>query len=157
MTEQEMRERMKEINKERSRLKDELEQYEDYFYNKKLEEKRKNRKEYVGKYFVPKNGTSSIKALKILEVLESPNENYARCIVLHYGIKNNCWGTLSVEISVVGLWTPVTRSLMCRDNDPLIIDTYREVDSTEFKLIYRGMIAAFEQVINENISLEENK
>ena len=74
MTEQEMRNRMKEIDNERNKLKEEREEYEKYFSNKRLKEQLNDRKQYIGKCFISKNEPSNeekqIKAFKVLRILE---------------------------------------------------------------------------------------
>ena len=65
MTEQEMRNRMKEIDNERNMLRKEREEYEKYFSDKRIKEQLDNHKQYVGKCFL------SIKFLIVS--LSSPN------------------------------------------------------------------------------------
>ena len=90
MTEQEMRNRMKEIDNERNKLKEEREEYEKYFSNKRLKEQLNDHKQYIGKCFISKNEPSNeqkqIKAFKVLGILENPNERYAECIALIDGM-----------------------------------------------------------------------
>ena len=63
MTEQEMRNRMKEIDNERNKLKEEREEYEKYFSNKRLKEQLNDHKQYIGKCFISKNVKQTIAPL----------------------------------------------------------------------------------------------
>ena len=109
MTEQEMRNRIKEIDRERNNLRKEREEYEKYFSDKMLKEQLNNRKQYIGKCFISKNESSNeqkqIKAFKVLRILENPNERYAECIALVDGYESNCWNVKAIKNQVIGLWT----------------------------------------------------
>ena len=141
MTEQEMRNRMKEIDKERNKLREERKEYEKYFSDKKLKEQLNDRQQYIGKCFVTKNESSNekqqIKAFKVLRILEHPNERYAECIVLVDGYESNCWNVKAIKNQVVGLWTPNKHRLMSNESDPKVIDFYKEIPQEEFDKLYR--------------------
>ena len=68
MTEQEMRNRMKEIDNERNKLKEEREIYEKYFSDKKSKERLEDRKQYIGKCFISKNEQNNKQKLKFLKL-----------------------------------------------------------------------------------------
>ena len=80
MTEQEMKNRMKEINEEMAELKKEKGEYEEYFSSKKKGEEINQRKALEGKCFVSAdiktrfNDKGYIKAFRILNVLEHPSQ-----------------------------------------------------------------------------------
>ena len=141
MTEQEMRNRMKEIDNERNKLRKEKEEYEKYFSDKKLKEQLNDHKQYIGKCFISKNEPSNeqkqIKAFKVLEILESPNERYAQCITLIDGYESNCWNVKAIKNQVVGLWTHNRLRLMNNESDPKVIDFYKEISQEEFEKLYR--------------------
>ena len=141
MTEQEMRNRMKEIDNERNKLKEEREEYEKYFSNKRLKEQLNDRKQYIGKCFIsknePSNNNNQIKAFKVLRILENPNERYAECIALIDGYESNCWNVKAVKNQVIGLWNHNRSRLMNSESEPKVIDFYREILQEEFETLYR--------------------
>ena len=141
MTEQEMRNRIKEIDKERYNLRKEKEEYEKYFSDKKLKEQLNNHKQYIGKCFISKNESSNeqkqIKAFKVLRILENPNERYAECIALVDGYESNCWNVKAIKNQVIGLWTNNEFRLMNKETDPKVIDFYKEISQEEFETLYR--------------------
>ena len=141
MTEQEMRNRIKEIDKERYNLRKEKEEYEKYFSNKRVKERLNNNKQYIGKCFISKNESSNdqkqIKAFKVLRVLESPNERYAECIALVDGYESNCWNVKAIKNQVIGLWTNNKFRLIGSETDPKVIDFYKEISQEEFETLYR--------------------
>ena len=141
MTEQEMRNRIKEIDKERNNLRKEKEEYEKYFSDKKLKEQLNNRKKYIGKCFIsknkPNNEEKQIKAFKVLRILENPNEEYAECIALVDGYESNCWNVKAIKNQVIGLWTHNKLRLMNKETDPKVIDFYKEISQEEFETLYR--------------------
>ena len=132
---------MKEIDNERNKLRKEKEEYEKYFSDKKLKEQLNDHKQYIGKCFISKNEPSNeqkqIKAFKVLEILESPNERYAQCITLIDGYESNCWNVKAIKNQVVGLWTHNRLRLMNNESDPKVIDFYKEISQEEFEKLYR--------------------
>lgn len=140
MTEQEMHNRIKEIDKERDNLRKEKEEYEKYFSDKKLKEQLNNHKQYIGKCFISKNESSNeqkqIKAFKVLRILENPNEKYAECIALVDGYESNCWNVKAIKNQVIGLWTNNKFRLMNNESDLKVIDFYREISQEEFEILY---------------------
>ena len=141
MTEQEMRNRIKEIDKERYNLRKEKEEYEKYFSDKRVKERLNNHKQYIGKCFISKNESSNdqkqIKAFKVLRVLESPNDRYAECIALVDGYESNCWNVKAIKNQVIGLWTNNKFRLMSSETDLKVIDFYKEISQEEFETLYR--------------------
>ena len=136
-----MRNRIKEIDKERNNLRKEKEEYEKYFLDKRLKEQLDNRKKYIGKCFISKNELNNeekqIKAFKVLGILENPNERYAECITLVDGYESNCWNVKAIKNQVIGLWTNNTLRLMNKETDPKVIDFYKEISQEEFETLYR--------------------
>ena len=140
-TEQEMSNRIKEIDKERNNLRKEKEEYEKYFLDKRLKEQLNNRKQYIGKCFISKNESSNeqkqIKAFKVLDILENSNERCAECIAIVDGYESNCWNVKAIKNQVIGLWTHNKLRLMNSELDPKVIDFYREISQEEFETLYR--------------------
>lgn len=141
MTDEQRRAHMKEIEEQLDKLRKERKEHEDYFFEKSKQDKRKEHRECIGKCYVSKelreNENSHVKAFKVLEVLEFPNENYARCLVLIDGIEKNCWNVQAIKIEVLGLWTPNISRLMYNESDPKVIDFYKEISQEEFESLYR--------------------
>lgn len=140
MTDEQMRERMKEIDKERDKLRSERQEYENYFIDKKRKELLDDHKNYIGKCFVtcenPANEQKYIKAFKILEVLDSPNERYASCIALIDGYRSTCWKEYGTQIITIGLWTMNKLRMAGSDSDPKVIDMYKEISHKQFEKLY---------------------
>lgn len=153
MTDQEMRDRMKEIDEERDTLRKEREKYEKYFYDKKSKEKAKDHEKYIGKCFVSKNISENeekhIKAFKILKVLEHPNEDCVECITLIDGYRYTCWNEFGVQHMTLPLWTPNdTGRFLHAEPDPLMIDFYEEVTQDDFNKLYTSYKSDIESKIN---------
>lgn len=140
MTENEMKERMKEIDKERRELTAERQKYEKYFSDKKKKEELNNRIKFEGKCFSTKNLSNNehkyIKAFKILKVLPEPNERYAECIAINDGCRSSCWDELGIQRKILPLWELNASRLMSKESDPKMIDMYKEITQEEFNLIY---------------------
>lgn len=140
MTENEMRERMKEIDKERDDLKLERQKYEKYFSDKKRKELLECHSKFVSKCFSTKNLSgneySHIKAFKILKVLPKPNEHYAECIVIIDGLRSSCWNEFGIQEMTLPLWIPNTLRLMSKESDPKVIDMYKEISQEDFATLY---------------------
>ena len=137
MTEEQMRKRMKEINRERDKLSLEKKKYEEYFADKKRRELLDDHKNYIGKCFITceklENKNKHIKAFKIIDVLDNPNERYASCVVLIDEHRRTCWEKYGVKIMTLGLWTMNTLRMMSRESDPKVIDFYKEITQEEFE------------------------
>lgn len=137
MTEEQMRQRMKEIDEERDKLRFERQEYEKYFSDKKRKEELDNHKNYIGKCFATcdkaENEQKHIKAFKVIDVLDSPNERYASCVVLIDGHRSTCWKEYGMQIMTIGLWTANKLRMMSRELDPKVIDFYKEITQEEFE------------------------
>lgn len=140
MTENEMRKRMKEIDKERDNLKSERQKYEKYFSDKKRKELLECHSKFEGKCFSTKNLSgneySHIKAFKILKVLSEPNEHYAECIAIIDGLRSSCWNEFGIQGMTLPLWIPNALRLMSRESDPKVIDMYEEISQEDFVALY---------------------
>lgn len=137
MTEEQMRKRMQEIDEERDKLRFERQEYEKYFSDKKRKEELDNHKNYIGKCFITcdktENKQKHIKAFKIIDVLDSPNERYAFCVVLIDGHRNTCWKEYGMQTMTIGLWIPNKLRMVSRESDPKVIDFYKEITQEEFE------------------------
>lgn len=138
MTEKEMRSRMKEIDKIRNELKNEKEEYENYFHQKRLEQELEDRSKFIGKCFVSNykcvqnNNNKWLRAFKIIDILKEPNSKYANCIALINGYRNTCWVEYGIQEMTLPLWVPNSNRLMskCELN---LIEFYEEINAEEFK------------------------
>ena len=139
ITEDQMKERMKEINTEMNQLMEEQAKMNSYFRDKKRQEKLNEHKSYIGKCFVIKNDDSSnkynyIKAFKIIDIDER-SIDYALCLCLI----NGCRGSseeYGVQIMTIGLWINNVVRMIPKPEDPKIIDFYKEVKDKEFCAMY---------------------
>ena len=136
MTKNEMKERIREIDKERNRLAEEKQSYE------------KLLRQHIGECYIPTFRINEkdryIKAFKILEVSNEPNESYARCLVVVDGIRSNCWKESGVVLMTLGLWTYNDLRLMNRESDPKIIDCCRMISEDEFNALFKQYMTNIE-------------
>ena len=149
MTEQEMRNRIKKIDEERDKLREEKNEYEKYLRDKEQKREYEERKKFVGKCFVLKEDSidKNIKAFKITKIVSEHNRNFAECLALTNGMELNCWDEKAIKTMVIGLWchnTPEFRSL---PSDPLEIDSYEEISQNEFKTLYKEYLSVFETAL----------
>ena len=138
MTEKEMRSRMKEIDKIRNELKNEKEEYENYFYKKRLDQELEDRRKFIGKCFdiryinVNNNNNKWLRAFKIIDILEEPNSRYANCIALICGYRNTAWPEYGIQEMTLPLWCSNNNRIMS-SNEPNLIEYYEEISNEEFK------------------------
>lgn len=136
LTEEEMKNRMKEIDEIRASLRDERSVYEDYFDKKRRGKERVSRMDFIGKCFtsldIKENKYSYVKAFKILDVLYPPNERYAECLAIIDGVRTSAWEEKGVLRMVIPLWTHNVTRLMPKEGDLKIIDYYSEIEEDIF-------------------------
>lgn len=136
MTEEEMKNRMKEIDEIRASLRDERNIYEDYFDKKKRGKEMESRRCFIGKCFaslgIKENKYSYVKAFQILDVLYPPNERYAECLAIIDGVRTSAWEEKGVLKMVIPLWTHNVTRLMPKEGDLKIIDYYQEIEEDIF-------------------------
>lgn len=129
LSENEMKLRMKEIKNERNKLKEEYDEYENYFYQKKLQKENDFQKTCIGKCYKLKSfQTHEIQAFKILNI----EDGKAKCIVL---INNNN----RKSISMVNNLYPFEHfrvQLLSQATCPSFIDAYNEISHEEFIDLY---------------------
>lgn len=152
MTEQEMRNRIKKIDEERDKLREEKNEYEKYLRDKEQKREYEERKKFVGKCFMLKEDSidKNVKAFKITKIVSEHNRNFAECLALTNGMELNCWNEKAIKTMVIGLWchdSPEFRSL---PSDPLEIDSYNEISQNEFKTLYKEYLSVFETALLGN-------
>ena len=140
MNDEQMRERIKEIDSIRSNLANEKQEYLDILSEKEKQLRCNQHEQFVGKYFaitnLPNNKHSYIKAFKILSVLDSPNEDYAKCLVLIDGCRNNIWVEKGICNMTLGLWNNNVARLISKKSDSKVIDYYHEITEEKFEEIW---------------------
>lgn len=136
MTEEQMKERIKEIDALRSELAQEKNQYEKYFDDKRKEAEEKRAQSFRGKCFIIKNDDELkeypdcyyVKAFKIIEVID---RNYAECVIITEGVREGLQEEIGISRMNLGLWTYSFHGKFRRSND-LVIDCYKEVSEEQF-------------------------
>lgn len=140
MTDEEMRERIKEIDKVRDELGDEKRKYEHYFYEKAKQDLAESHKKYVGKCYIAidslANEDEHIRAFKIIHVCVPPDEKYANCIALIDGYRYTGYREYGVQLMTLPLWYSNTRRMISSPYDPKMIDFYKEITNEEFWELY---------------------
>lgn len=156
MTDEEKRKRIKELDKDIERLRKERNKYQEQLVSQKRNNKIKERKKLIGKCFIQKTGIDNvgnnnkeIKAFKILELLDEPNEDYAKCLVLYKGLSDNCWTEQSIKFKILGLWTKSVARLICRESDPDVIDFYDEISNEKFEVLFDKYLGVLEKYLGE--------
>lgn len=136
MTEEQIKNRLREIRKTEEALREERHAYE-----KTLEEERKrkiieNRQAFVGKCYSLNQSVpcrhAYIKAFKILEILNSPNENYALCLTLVRGLRNTCFQEFGVLLETLPLWNYDTMVRVPSKDELRMIDCYTGISEDIF-------------------------
>lgn len=149
MTKNEMKERIREIDKERNRLAKEKQSYEELLRQDKTKDIIEEHRKHVGECYVPTvrldERNRFIRAFRILNVLESPNESCAECLVLVNGHRSNCWNESGVIMMTLGLWRPNNLRLMNRESDPKVIDCCHLISKEEFKALLEQSMANMEE------------
>lgn len=142
-----MLQRIKEIDEQRNKLRSEKQKYQEYFSEKKISSLFDDRKKYIGKYYLsmdaPNNKNRYIKAFKVLDVLNHPNINDAKCIVLIDGCRSDVFDEYGIQIMTLGLWSLNQFRMMESASDPKMIDFYIEITEDTFV----KMFAEYEQTI----------
>jgi hypothetical protein len=156
MTDEERKEHIKELDKDIEKMRKERNEYQEQLLNEKRNNKIEERKRLIGKCFIQKTGIDNvgnnnkeIKAFKILELLDEPNEDYAKCLVLYSGLSDNCWNEFSIKIKVLGLWTKNITRLMHRESDLDVIDFYNEISNEKFEVLFDDYLRDLEKYLWE--------
>ena len=141
MTDQEMRERMETIEKEREQLRKELYEYKKYFEEKENDKTYNERKVYEGKCYKVSNtmfryADDNIKYFKILEVSEEYSDD-ATCICLFGKLTDTEYG---VEYSDLSLWDYNDYEFIHNPYDLRLIDVCKEISHEEFMTHYQEYI-----------------
>lgn len=140
MTEAEMRQRIKEIDEERDKLSNEKRQYEKVLMDSKLKKVMDEHKNYIGKCFISKgskaNRNDFVKVFKVLDILDTPNEQYALCLVLLDGYRYTCFKEYGIQIMTLHLWGFNEPRMMNKAEDSRFIDFYKEISEEKFEELY---------------------
>lgn len=151
MTEEQMLQRIKEIDEQRNDLRLEKQKYQEYFSEKKISSLFDDRKKYIGKYYLsmdaPNNKNGYVKAFKVLDILNQPNIDFAKCIVLIDGRRSKIWDEYGIQIMTLGLWSLNQFRMMGSEADPKMIDFYTEIPED----IFVKMFAEYEQTIRNTM------
>lgn len=150
MTKNEMKERIREINKERDKLAEEKRTYEKILRQDKTKEIIDEHRSHIGECYIPtfciNEKDRYIKAFKILDVLNEPNESSAKCLVLIDGSRSTCWNEFGINIMTLGLWTANYPVLMSKESDPKVIECCRMISEEEFDALLKQYITDLENV-----------
>lgn len=140
MTDEQMRKRIKEIDTIRRNLADEKQEYLDILSEKERQLRCNKHEQFVGKYFaitnLPDNKHLYIKAFKILSILDSPNEDYAKCLVLIDGCRSSIWVEKGICNMTLGLWNNNVARLIPQTTDLKVIDYYHEITEEKFEELW---------------------
>lgn len=151
MTEEEMLNRIKEINQETKKLSLEKREYENFLFNKKKNERFESHKRYIGKCYISKgfvgNENKYIKAFKIIKILDKPNENKALCTALVDGYRTTCWKEYGIQNMVLDVWGYNKYRMINEESDPKVLDFYNEITQEEFERLYREHLNKIEDNI----------
>ena len=96
------------------------------------------RQTYEGKFFKAiTDGYKGVKAFKIINILDPPNEAYALCLCVTEKDANNAFIEYSKGLRklVLPVWCSAKLRFYNINNDDLVIDKYKEINFTEFKLM----------------------
>lgn len=150
MTEQQMRDRIKEIDREREKLRKEKEEYENYLYQQEKLRELTDHERFIGKCYTadkPNTEFGHVKAFKILEIINN-KERYARCLVLINGYEHSCWPIHGIQKMVLPLWCKSRAGFLTRASDPDVIELFKEMPEEEFNDMY----AVWDEMIKEDIA-----
>lgn len=96
------------------------------------------RQTYVGKFFKAiTDGYKGVRAFRIINILDPPNEAYALCLCVTEKDANNAFREYSKGLRklVLPVWGSANLRLYNINNDDLVINEYKEIDFNEFKLM----------------------
>lgn len=129
MTDKDMIDRMKEIDKQRDELKQERREYESYLKRKKEEQAYEEHKRCEGKCYEVSEMVNypTIEYLQILNVKEN-DINRARCLCIFNDSEERC----GIQIMNLSLWSYNDNKFIHHGDEPLIIDVCNEISGQEF-------------------------
>lgn len=132
MTDEEIKKRINEIDKEREQLGQEKEKYLKQIEAVKLENKYKEHKKCIGNCYIAtkyREKYPDIIAFKIIDVPSSNYQDEAVCVT----ISNNSFPKhLSISNEVLTLWSQDKICLMPIKGALQVIDKYKQISSGEF-------------------------
>jgi len=96
------------------------------------------RQTYVGKFFKAiTDGYKGIRAFKIINILDPPNEAYALCLCVTEKDVDNAFQKYSKGLRklVLPVWSSAKLRLCNINDNDLVIEKYKEINFNEFKLM----------------------
>lgn len=140
LSEELMRLRMKEIDNERNKLKEEYNKYQTYFYKKKQEKEHEVQKKCIGKCFKLKSYENhDIKVFKVLNIDDEFNLGVsAKCLAL---IKAE--HKIEISIKEIRIFDYKNLSIMHRETDPKFLGMYEKISQEEFIDLYNEYVREF--------------
>lgn len=149
MTDQEMKDRMKEIDIERESLRKERLTYEQYFHNREQSRRLEERKQYVGKCFKvdTKWENRNVIYFKVLHI-DDRDLIYATCICIGDGYDLRTSKEIDVKIAEIPLWYYNKDSFLHSENEPRLIDLCSEISNADFIKVYEEYIDRFSKEIS---------
>lgn len=136
MTEAEMKQRIKDIEKQRMELTKEKDEYVKILSEKKREQQIAERGKLVGKCYKQVPGITStnskVSYVKAFKILENADTSCAICLGIIKGFRCSIWEEQGIERLVLPLWSPNIINLMPQKDSLLVIDNYTQITDEEF-------------------------
>lgn len=146
ITDEQMRERMKEIDKQRNKLLQERREYESLLKEKSENKKYIEHKKCEGKCYKATEliNHPTIKFLKILNVLDDEIDS-AKCLCIFDGSKS--WDACGLYIMKLSLWSYNDNNFIHKGHEPLMIDVCDEISQREFVQVFNKYITKFTDIL----------
>lgn len=135
---EEAKKRIAEIKKQRNELKYEQDELEKIISDDSQAKRLANIQACEGKYYLLKGDPpfesrcEGVTGFKILEIDPTSSLTYAHCIILLNGSYCSTYLTFGIIQDRLYLWAPASPMRIRLDNEPNLIDYYREVTREEF-------------------------
>lgn len=132
MTDEEIKNRINEIDKEREQLKQEREKYLKQIETVKLENKYKEHKKCIGNCYIATKYREKYPHIIAFKIIDVPSSNYqveAVCVTISNNSFPKC---LSISNEVLALWSQDKVCLMPIKGALQVIDKYKQISSEEF-------------------------
>ena len=152
MTDEQMLDRIKEIDKQRDKLLHEKREYESYLEEKREEQAYTEHKICEGKCYEVSEIVNhpTIKYLQILNVKED-DINEARCLCILKDSGKRC----GIHIMNLSLWSYNDNNFIHKGDEPLIIDACNEITGQEFMNIFDKYVDRFKDEFGGEYISEE--
>ena len=132
MTDEEIKKRINEIDKEREQLKQEKEKYLKQIETVKLENKYKEHKKCIGNCYIATKYREKYPHIIAFKIIDVPSSNYqdeAVCVTIS---DNSFPKRLSISNETLRLWTQDKSTLVPIQNCLYVIDKYKQIPTEEF-------------------------